>query len=127
LVAKSDLLFWIVREHGGERSVFLQAANAAIFAMMHSAIAGHEGGKPIEIHELDAKMTRKIPKRMIGRVLQLTEASSSKRSRDLHKKSLSLFLVGIVPSVAYVQRPREKHACTDGLGNCTIADARGML
>jgi hypothetical protein len=68
-------LFWIVREDNGARSVFLQAATAKIFALIRSAIAGHRG-KLAEIHELDAKMVRRVPKKLIGRVLRLSEATA---------------------------------------------------
>ena len=45
--------FWIVRDDAGARSIFLQAASAPIFAMLHSAIAGHRG-READIHTLDA-------------------------------------------------------------------------
>lgn len=71
---KSEPLFWIVREHDGKRSVFLQRAGDSLFAQMRSALAGHEGGIPVEVHKLDAKTARKVPKKMIGRKLALSEA-----------------------------------------------------
>jgi hypothetical protein len=64
-----------VREQDGERSVFLQPASSQIYAALRAAIAGHEG-KLVENIELDPKTARKIPKKMIGRVLQLREATA---------------------------------------------------
>lgn len=65
-------VFWVVRNHDGARSVFLQPASAAIYGWVRSAIAGHQGAMA-EIHELDAKTARKVPRDMIGRVLSRTE------------------------------------------------------
>lgn len=70
------LLYWIVREHEGVRTFFLVEAYEPTGAFLKSAIAGHEGGKPVEYHELDAKTASKIPKRMIGRVLTQDEAQA---------------------------------------------------
>lgn len=66
-------LFAVFRDHDGVQTAFIQKAHAKIFAWMHSAIAGH-AGKPIEIHELDPKAARKVPKTMIGRTLTAAEA-----------------------------------------------------
>jgi hypothetical protein len=71
--ATGDRLFWIVREHEGARSYFLQPAAESIFAQLKSAIAGHEGGKPVEVSEIDPESARKVPKDMIGRVLSERE------------------------------------------------------
>jgi hypothetical protein len=68
-------LFWVVRETAGERSVFLQEASEKLYAWLHAALAGHRGA-PVEIHELDAKTARKMPKRAIGRVLSQDEAQA---------------------------------------------------
>lgn len=65
-------VFWVVRKHGGERSVFLQPASAAVYGWLRSAIAGHQGTMA-EIHELDAETARRIPRDMIGRVLSREE------------------------------------------------------
>lgn len=70
-----DPLFWVVRETAGERSVFLQPASSTIYGWLRSAIAGHEG-KMVEIHELDRKTERLIPKKMIGRALSQREAKA---------------------------------------------------
>jgi hypothetical protein len=63
-----------LREHDDARSVFLQSAASSIFAQLRSAIAGHQSGKPIEVHELDDKTAGKVPKKMIGRTLTVAEA-----------------------------------------------------
>jgi hypothetical protein len=73
-------LFWIVRDHEGIRSFFIAKANNQIFAWISSAIAGHQGGTPVETHELDEKTARKVPKKMIGRVL------SGKEAKELLKR-----------------------------------------
>jgi len=52
-------LFWIVHEIDGERRIFIQ-----------------EDGEFVEAHMLDAKTARKVPKKMIGRVLSPREVSA---------------------------------------------------
>ncbi len=74
-------LFWVVREQSGARTIFLQPAQDKLYAWLHSSIAGHRG-EPIEVHELDEKTARKVPKKMIGRVLTQREARASRRSND---------------------------------------------
>ena len=60
-------LFWIVHEI--ERCVFIQEAGALIFARLKASIAGFDVGVFVETHMLDAKTAKKVPKKMIGRVL----------------------------------------------------------
>jgi hypothetical protein len=67
-------LYWLVTEHEGERLVYIQEASALVIACMKAKLNGHDGIF-VEAHELDAKMTRKIPKKMIGRVLSQEEAT----------------------------------------------------
>jgi hypothetical protein len=55
-------LFWLVHAVDGEQRVFIQEANALIFAT-----CGHRFvGTFIEAHELDAKRVKKVPNKMIG-------------------------------------------------------------
>lgn len=61
-------LFWIVHEIDGNRSVFIQEAHFAKAAELKAAMAGREGLCE-EIHMLDDKTARKVPKNMIGRAL----------------------------------------------------------
>ena len=62
-------LFWIVHEIDGERRVFIQEGSALIFARLDAAIAGFDDGVFVEAHMLDAKTAKKVPKKMIGRVV----------------------------------------------------------
>ena len=68
-------LFWIVHEIDGERRIFIQEAGALITARIKAAIAGFDDGVFVEAHMLDAKTVRKVPKKMIGRVLSPREVS----------------------------------------------------
>ena len=69
-------LFWIVHEIDGERRIFIQKAGALIFARLKASIAGFDEGMFVEAHMLDAKTARKVPKKMIGRVLSPREVSA---------------------------------------------------
>ena len=69
-------LFWIVHEIDGERRIFIQEAGALIFARLKASIAGFDDGVFVEAHMLDAKTARKVPKKMIGRVLSPREVSA---------------------------------------------------
>jgi hypothetical protein len=69
-------LFWVAKiNDDGETTYFLQEASTQLYASIRSAIAGHVG-KPTDIIELDAKSARKVPKRMVGRVLIQKEAEA---------------------------------------------------
>ena len=68
-------LFWIAKTIDGERRYYIQEADWPIFAMLRAAIAGFPG-QPEETIELDAKTARKVPKKMIGRVLSQKEAEA---------------------------------------------------
>lgn len=62
-------LFWFV--YTGPR-IFISDSGGEV-GMIKASIAGMKG-RPAEIHMLDAKIAKKIPKRMIGRVLSQEEA-----------------------------------------------------
>lgn len=64
----ADRLFWVVREHNGERSVFIRRASTEMFAALHAGLAGQEG-EYIEAIELNEKAAARIPVSAIGRVL----------------------------------------------------------
>lgn len=68
-------LFWLVHANKGKPSVFIVEATGGEIAMLKASIAGFGNGRPSEIHELDAKTERKVPKKMIGRVLDQKEAT----------------------------------------------------
>ena len=53
-----------------------QEAGALIFARLKASIAGFDAGVFVEAHMLDAKTARKVPKKMIGRVLSPREVSA---------------------------------------------------
>ena len=65
-------LFWLVNEIDGKRHVFIQEAGVLIFAKLNASFAGFEG-EFIEAHQLDATRARRVPKKMIGRVLPVEE------------------------------------------------------
>ena len=67
-------LFWLVHRDGGEQRYFIAEAGAPIFARLRAAIAGLPAETFHEIHALDAATARKVPRRMIGRVLTQAEA-----------------------------------------------------
>ena len=69
-------LFWIVHEIDGKRRIFIQEAGALITARIKASIAGFDDGEFVEAHALDAKTARKVPKKMIGRVLSPREVSA---------------------------------------------------
>ena len=67
-------MFWIVHRVDDAPTVFLQNADAAVFARLKAAITGFPGTF-VEIHALDQKTEKKVPKTMVGRVLSQTEAA----------------------------------------------------
>jgi hypothetical protein len=68
-------LFWLVFKTGGDITVFIQPAGDLGVARLRAALAGMEGEFQ-EGHALDAKMTKKVPKKMIGRALSRKEATA---------------------------------------------------
>ena len=67
-------LYWLVFKSGKDISVIIQPAGGIIIARVRALLAGVEGEFQ-EGHALDAKMVRKVPKKMIGRVLSRKEAA----------------------------------------------------
>ena len=69
-------LVWVTKiNDDGETTYFLQEASTQLYASLRASIAGQKG-KPVESIELDAKTARKVPKKMIGRVLSQSEAEA---------------------------------------------------
>jgi hypothetical protein len=69
-------LYWVAKiDDDGETTYFIQEATTPLYAHLRAAIAGHRG-KPSDVIQLDAKTARKVPKKMIGRVLSQKEAEA---------------------------------------------------
>ena len=69
-------LYWVAKTRDdGSTHYFLQEATTQLYASLRSALAGHDG-KPTDVIQLDAKTARKVPKKMIGRVLTQDEAEA---------------------------------------------------
>jgi hypothetical protein len=68
-------LFWLVFKKGDDITVFIQPAGALGMARLRAANAGVEGEFQ-EGHELDRKMTKKVPKGEIGKLLTRKQASA---------------------------------------------------
>ena len=68
-------LFWVAKIENGETTYFLQEASTQLYASLRASIAGQKGN-PVESIELDAKTARKVPKKMVGRVLSQREAET---------------------------------------------------
>jgi hypothetical protein len=66
-------LWWIVHEDDGKPSVFVQEASSLVHARMKANLAGH-GGEFSQAHQLDEKTAKKMPKDLVGRVLNQKEA-----------------------------------------------------
>jgi hypothetical protein len=58
-------LFWLVYGKGKDVTLFIQPASTIVYARLKAAIVGLEGEYK-EGYELDAKMARKVPKKLIG-------------------------------------------------------------
>lgn len=69
-------LFWIVHIINNKPAVFIQESTGKEIARLKASIAGFNQGTFSEIHELDAKMAARVPKAMIGRVLDQDEANA---------------------------------------------------
>lgn len=68
-------LFWIVHIIDNKPSVFIQEATGMEIARLKARIAGFTEGTFSAIHELDAKTAARVPKKLIGRVLDQDEAN----------------------------------------------------
>jgi hypothetical protein len=68
-------LFWLVYGKAQDITVFIQPAGALGEARLRAAIAGIEG-EFLEGHELDDKMTKKMPKELIGKPLTRRQAAA---------------------------------------------------
>jgi len=69
-------LFWIVHEFDGKRRIYIQEARSLIFARLRVSRAGFDKGTFVEAHALDARIAKKIPKELIGRLLSPSEVSA---------------------------------------------------
>jgi hypothetical protein len=69
-------LFWIVHIINNNPTVFIQEATGVEIARLKASIAGFNEGTFSEAHMLDAKRAKKVPKKMIGRVLDQDEANA---------------------------------------------------
>jgi hypothetical protein len=68
-------LFWLVYGESPSITLFIQPAETMVFAQLKASIAGMEG-KCKEIYALDAKMARKVPKKLIGKALNQKQANA---------------------------------------------------
>lgn len=66
-------LFFIIHRIEGKERIWLQEASYGIFARMKAALAGLKGDY-VAIGDVDDKTARKVPKKMIGRLLSQDEA-----------------------------------------------------
>jgi hypothetical protein len=66
--------FWIVNETDDGKRVFIQEAGDILNARLKASVAGFEG-RFVEAHQLQAKMVKAIPAKMLGRVLTQDEAA----------------------------------------------------
>lgn len=67
--------FWLVFKKGGDITVSIQPAGSLAMARLKAGIAGVEGEFQ-EGHELDRKMTKKVPKAQIGKLLSRKQATA---------------------------------------------------
>lgn len=76
-------LFWIVHRVNGEPRVYIKEASAPIYARLAGAMAGVLDPRDfVEMHALDDKTARKVPKRMQGRLLSQQEAKALLKSLE---------------------------------------------
>ena len=68
-------LFWLVYGESPDITLFIQPAESMAYAQLKASIAGMEG-KCKEIHALDAKMARKVPKKLIGKSLNQKQVNA---------------------------------------------------
>jgi hypothetical protein len=68
-------LFWLVYASGDDITVIIQPASHLIFASVQASMT-HGLGTHQEGYALDKKTAKKVPKKMIGRVLSRKEAAA---------------------------------------------------
>lgn len=69
-------LFWLVHIVDEQPVVFIQESAGMETARLKAAIAGFNQGTFSEIHMLDAKTEKRVPKKLIGKVLDQSEANA---------------------------------------------------
>ena len=78
-------MFWLCFKTPEGICVVLQPGSSLVHARMQASLAGLQPGELKEAHQLDAKLTKRIPKDMIGKCLSQAQAarllSSIERSR----------------------------------------------
>lgn len=67
-------LFWIVQDTPEGKRVFIQESGDLLTARLRASMAGLEG-KFVEGHELEPKMAKVVPAKMVGRPLTIDEAA----------------------------------------------------
>ena len=60
---------------GRNLTLFIQPAEMKVYALLKASIAGAEG-ECTESYELNAKMARKVPKKLIGKPLDHKQANA---------------------------------------------------
>lgn len=73
--AKPPPLYWIASRVDGVQRYLLQEATTPLYAALRASIAGFPCAPP-DVIALDAGTARKVPKKMIGRVLSQREAEA---------------------------------------------------
>jgi len=68
-------LYWLCYKHNGKVEVVIQPGQQLMFARVGAGIAGLDEGTFVEGHPLDEKMSKRVPKEMIGRRLAKKEAA----------------------------------------------------
>jgi hypothetical protein len=68
-------LCWLVFKRGCDLSVVIQPAGGIITTRMRALLAGIESEFQ-EGHKLDAKIAKKVPKKMIGHALSFKEGTA---------------------------------------------------
>src|ERR1051326_3614895 len=68
------MLCWLCYRVDGRTEIVIQPGNGVVFARLAAGIAGLDGGDFIEGHCLDAAMSARVPKNMIGKRLSARQA-----------------------------------------------------
>ena len=68
-------LCWLVFDLDGDIAVVILPASALVYARLDAAKMGLDEGTFVEGHQLDDKLSRRVPKNMIGRRLSQDEAT----------------------------------------------------